>query len=247
MCPEAVDGTLSEAERRVFDRHVAGCVSCSRELEEAQRGAAWLTMLKGHTPEPPAALLAKILAGTTGAESGSASPATALNPPLRDEAAYGWGTQGVGDSLPAIVARPNAAPAWALSSVLRKVAGVFRIENARKTFQPRMAMTAAMAFVSIALTLNLTGVRLRNLRADNFTPSALRRTVADAGASAARTFQNTRVVYQVESRVSELRGEGPLADRIDRTDQATPLVESQPANGTPTDNGMVRHPGHKGL
>jgi Pyruvate/2-oxoacid:ferredoxin oxidoreductase delta subunit len=238
MCPEAVDGTLSEAERRVFDRHVAGCVSCSRELGEAQRGAAWLTMLKGHTPEPPAALLAKILAETTGAET---------NPLLRDETAQRWGTQGVGDSLPAIVAQPNAAPAWALSSVLRKAAGVFRIENARKTFQPRMAMTAAMAFVSIALTLNLTGVRLRNLRADNFTPSALRRTVADAGASAARTFQNTRVVYQVESRVSELRGEGPLADRIDRTDQATPLVESQPANGTPTDNGMVRHPGHKGL
>jgi hypothetical protein len=230
-----VDGTLSEAERRVFDRHVAGCVSCSRELEEAQRGAAWLGMLKGHTPEPPAALLAKILAETTGAET---------NPLLRDETAQRWGTQGVGDSLPAVVAGANAAPAWALSSVMRRVAGVFRVENARKTFQPRMAMTAAMAFVSIALTLNLTGVRLRNLRADNFTPSALRRTVADAGASAARTFQNTRVVYQVESRVSELRGEGPLADRVE---QPTPQTESQPANGTPTDNGMVRHPGHKGL
>ncbi len=76
-------------------------------------------------------------------------------------------------------------------------------------------MTAAMAFVSIALTLNLTGVRLKNLRASDFTPSGLRRNVVEASASAARNFQNMRVVYQVESRVSELRGEGPLAQRED--------------------------------
>ena len=107
------------------------------------------------------------------------------------------------------------APAWALTSVLRKVVDVFRIETARKTFQPRMAMTAAMAFVSIALTLNLTGVRLKNLRASDFTPSGVRRNVVEASATAARNFQNMRVVYQVESRVSELRGEGPLAQRED--------------------------------
>jgi hypothetical protein len=74
-------------------------------------------------------------------------------------------------------------------------------------FQPRVAMTAAMAFFSIALTLNLTGVRLRDVRASNFTPSALRRTVADVDASATRRFQNNREVYQVESRLSELRSD----------------------------------------
>ena len=72
MCPDAVDGTLTEAERRVFERHVAHCAGCAKEYEEAQRGAAWLGMLKGHTPEPPAALLAKILAETTGAEDARA-------------------------------------------------------------------------------------------------------------------------------------------------------------------------------
>ena len=186
MCPDAVDGTLTAAERRSFDRHVAHCPSCAKELEAAQRGAAWLGVLKGHTPEPPAALLAKILAETTGTEE---APQTAHGP--------------------IIVREP--APAWALSSVMRKLADVFRIENARATFQPRLAMTTAMAFVSIALTLNLTGVRLKNLRASDFTPSGLRRGVVEASASAARNFQNMRVVYQVESRVSELRGEGPLA------------------------------------
>jgi anti-sigma factor RsiW len=192
MCPDAVDGTLTEAERRVFDRHVAYCPNCARELEEAQRGAAWLGMLKGHTPEPPAALLAKILAETTGAEEREPMPEFVRALPVR-----------------------AVAPAWALTSVLRKVVDVFRIETARRTFQPRMAMTAAMAFVSIALTLNLTGVKLKNLRASDFTPSGIRRNVVEASASAARNFQNLRVVYQVESRVSELRGEGPLAQRED--------------------------------
>jgi anti-sigma factor RsiW len=193
MCPDAVDGTLTAAERREFERHVAQCPSCARELEEAQRGAAWLGMLKGHTPEPPAALLAKILAETTGTED----PANAMPEFVR--------------ALPVRA----VAPAWALTSVVRKVIDVFRVETARATFQPRMAMTAAMAFVSIALTLNVAGVRLKNLRASDFTPSGLRRNVAEAGASAARNFQNMRVVYQVESRVSELRGEGPLAQRED--------------------------------
>lgn len=199
MCPDAVDGTLTEAERREFERHVAHCAACAKEYEEAQRGAAWLGVLKGHTPEPPAALLAKILAETTGAET----------PLMRDETAHEWATQGV------VVPVREPAPAWALSSVLRKVADIFRIETARATFQPQMAMTAAMAFVSIALTLNLTGVRLKNLRASDFTPSGVRRNVAEASASVARNFQNMRVVYQVESRVSELRGEGPLAERED--------------------------------
>jgi anti-sigma factor RsiW len=192
MCPDAVDGTLTEVERRMFERHVAHCPNCARELDEARRGAAWLGMLKGHTPEPPAALLAKILAETTGAEEKEPMPEFVRALPVR-----------------------AVAPAWALTSVLRKVVDAFRIETARASFQPRMAMTAAMAFVSIALTLNLTGVRLKNLRASDFTPSGLRRNVVEVGASAARDFQNMRVVYQVESRVSELRGEGPLAQRED--------------------------------
>jgi hypothetical protein len=134
------------------------------------------------------------------------------------------------------------APAWALSSVLRKLTDVFRIEKARATFQPRLAMTAAMAFVSIALTLNMTGVRLKNLRASDFTPSGLRRNVAEASATAARNFQNMRVVYQVESRVSELRGEGPLAQHeyTDYTVQpgGTTQPPEQPAAPAPKRKGL---------
>ena len=43
-------------------------------------------------------------------------------------------------------------------------------------------MTAAMAVFSLALTLNMMGVRLHDVHTADFTPSGVRRTVADAGA-----------------------------------------------------------------
>ncbi|MGA7158347.1 MAG: zf-HC2 domain-containing protein [Acidobacteriaceae bacterium] len=201
MLPEAVDGMLSEAEQVAFDKHVAGCVECARELAEARRGAAWLSMLKSQAPEPPVGFLAKILAETTGAaEAGSvavAAPVVATpvwQPEIRPER-YSPKGSGVG---------------WA--AVRKLWNGAFPAGSMTATFQPRLAMTAAMAFFSIALTLNLTGVRLRDLRASNFTPSALKRTVADMDASATRMFQNNRAVYQVESRLRELRNDDSMND-----------------------------------
>jgi Putative zinc-finger len=201
MLPDAVDGLLTAEEQRAFDAHVAGCVHCSQELEAAQRGAAWLAMLKSQTPEVPAGLLTKILEGTTGV----AAPAVA--------------------QVYAPVAQ--AAPAWAISSLWRRAVGAFRVDGSRMTFQPRLAMTAAMAFFSIALTLNLTGVQLNNLHASDFTPSGLWHNASDMSASAARSFQNMRVVYQVESRVSELRNDerDSLNPDRDRT-ESTPKTET---------------------
>jgi hypothetical protein len=195
MLPDAVDGLLLAEEKRAFDAHVAGCVACSEELEGAQRGAAWLAMLKSQTPEVPAGLLTKILESTTVAPS----------------------------VAPVAVRVPAAAPAWAISSLWRRAMGAFRLDGRKTTFQPRLAMTAAMAFFSIALTLNLTGVRLTDLHASDFTPSGMQRKVSDMSASATRSFQNMRVVYQVESKVSELRG-----------DERTPLgADREPAESAP--------------
>ena len=202
MLPEAVDSLLSEAEQSAFDKHVAGCVECARELAEAQRGAAWLSMLKSQAPEPPAGLLAKILAETTGAQQynfqADAAPATSV--PV-------WATERHPFAI-----HPRTAWSTQWVAFRRQLSDVFSIESARATFQPRIAMTAAMAFFSIALTLNLAGVRLRDLRASNFTPSALMRTVANLNASATRMFQNNRAVYQVESRLSELRSDDSTGD-----------------------------------
>jgi anti-sigma factor RsiW len=187
MLPEAVDGALSSTEQAAFDKHVAGCVECARELAEAQRGRAWLGMLKAQTPDPPAHLLAKILAETSGVASAAYVPVAA-----EPEAPYDW------------TPRPVVVPSFAVRFA-HKLSGMFSLDSARATFQPRMAMTAAMAFFSIALTLNLMGVRVNNLHASSFSPSGLKRTAADMDASVTRTVQNNRMVYQVESKVSELR------------------------------------------
>jgi anti-sigma factor RsiW len=196
MLPEAVDGMLSEIEQSAFDKHVAGCVECARELAEARRGAAWLSMLKSQAPEPPAGLLAKILAETTGAVQNHAIPAAALAPFIPAHLAV----------VPEAIELQKGF-ADHRSSLRKMWDGFLATDSARTIFQPRLAMTAAMAFFSIALTLNLTGVRLRDLRASNFTPSALKRTVADMNASATRKFENNRAVYQVESRLNELHND----------------------------------------
>lgn len=236
MLPDAVDGALSPAEQRAFDKHVAGCVHCARELEEAQRGAAWLSMLKTQTPEPPANLLAKILAETTGTEASAAAVADPVAAPAFDGRVLGP------DGGWAPVA-PAAKPGWRdqVQVFRTRVLSMFALDNARVTFQPRLAMTAAMAFFSIALTLNLTGVKLSNLHASNFTPSGLRRSVADMSASATRSFQNMRVVYQVESRVSELRSDDAFSDRQPAASQTAPedrepAQQNQPQQSTPSNN-----------
>ena len=198
MLPEAVDGMLSEAEQIAFDKHVAGCMECARELAEARRGAAWLSMLKSQAPEPPAGLLAKIMAETTGAvqaETAAVAVPVSVTPTF---VAPVWEPE----VRPVVLSPRGSNSAWA--TVREFWGSTFSLNSATAIFQPRMAMTAAMAFFSIALTLNLTGVRLRDVRASNFTPSALKRSVADIDASATRMFQNNRAVYQVESRLSEL-------------------------------------------
>lgn len=74
----------------------------------------------------------------------------------------------------------------------------------RRYAEPRLLMTAAMAFFSFALTLNLTGIRLSDLR-----PAALRslmeRRLTMASTPIVRYYDHSLLVYEVESRVRELR------------------------------------------
>ena len=66
-------------------------------------------------------------------------------------------------------------------------------------------MTAAMAFFSIALTMNLAGVRLTALHASDLKPSSLRKSFWSASNQAVRYYDNLRVVYELESRVHEMQ------------------------------------------
>jgi len=62
-----------------------------------------------------------------------------------------------------------------------------------------------MAFFSIALTLNLTGVRISDFRISDLKPSNIMRSAYQAKARVVRYGDNLRVVYELESRVRDLQ------------------------------------------
>jgi hypothetical protein len=79
----------------------------------------------------------------------------------------------------------------------------------RQVMEPRLMMTVAMAFFSIALTLNLAGVKVTDLRAQDFQPSRLRANITrqyySTNEQVTKYYKNLRLVYEMESRVRELR------------------------------------------
>jgi hypothetical protein len=175
---DALDRVLSHADQAFFDRHLGGCAVCSNGFEQAQRGAAWLSMLKSPQPEPPADLVARIMSQTSR-------------------------VQAAGGRAVIHADRNRLAP---IIPFTPRPAGRSRFAHfVRVMHEPRLAMTAAMAFFSIALTLNLTGIRLDQIRAASFSPNSLKRSYYEANASAVRYYDNLKVVRVLESRVDDIR------------------------------------------
>ncbi len=204
MLADALDETLDAADQVWFERHLAGCESCRQMLAEAKQGAAWLDMLKMSPPEPSAELFDRIIAQTSAAEP------LALPVPG-----------------PQLVYAAAAVPVEALpSNVLpfrpRRRMGSFT----RLLLEPRLAMTAAMAFFSIALTMNLLGVRLNEVHASDLRPDNLRHSFFAARASAVRSYDNLRVVHVMESRLEDIQSLSDQAQPEREHPQAAP--ESQP-------------------
>jgi hypothetical protein len=221
MLADALDGTLSAADQELFDVHMAQCGPCARLLADARRGAAWLEMLRTPAPEPPAALLERILAQTSG------------NPSQAIPVAGTTLAQLQGGSVPAM------APGYATAGAAYGNVIPFRQRLRANSFgqivlQPRLAMTAAMAFFSIALTMNLTGVHPTELRASDLSPSSLKRDFTNAKASVARHYEGLRVVYELESRVHDLQtatdndasANSPSAEPI-----PSPTLRANPSDG----------------
>jgi hypothetical protein len=104
--------------------------------------------------------------------------------------------------------------------------------------QPRLAMTAAMAFFSIALTMNLTGVRLSALRASDFKPSSIMRSAYEAKAKVVRYSDNLRVVYELESRVRDLQrsSDDDGTSGSAGSTSGTPANQNSPAGQKPAGN-----------
>jgi hypothetical protein len=217
LLTDALDGLLRPEDEARFLAHKAVCPACAALYDEARKGREWLEFLSPE-PEAPAGLLERILAKTGPGH----------------KAAAGWGAS---DALP-VPAGSAAIPEF-IPSVWQQPGFFARL---RYSVQPRLMMTAAMAFFSIALTLNLAGVRLSTLRMADLRPKAVRsymeRQLTMASVPIVRYYDHLRLVYEVESRVRELRGEAEGGDNGEPQRK-----ETQPANPGETQQHPGQNPG----
>jgi len=79
--------------------------------------------------------------------------------------------------------------------------------------QPRFAMSFGMAFFTLSVTLSIAGVRPRDLRRVDLRPSAIRRTYYETQGRVVKYYENIRFVYEIESRVRQLKQAAPAEER----------------------------------
>ena len=174
---DALDGLLRPEDEAIFSSHMATCAACAAMFEEARRGREWLEFLAPE-PEVPAYLLEKILVETG---------------------------HGKLDKL-VVAGGPAAGNVLAMPPVWQRPGFAARM---RSFAEPRLLMTAAMAFFSIALTLSMMGVRFDSFRMGDLRPTAVRsvleRRIMTASTPIVRYYDHLRFVYEVESRMKELR------------------------------------------
>lgn len=154
------------------------------------------------------------------------------------------------DLVSRILDRTSGAslPQLAVAGVAQPIPPPMAHFTTRRTFRDaRMLMTAAMAFFSLALTLNLFGFRLDTLRMADLKPSALQTTVARQFYGAKKQmvsyYENIRLVYEVESKMRELRRdaetEQPAQPRKDDKQQP-----SNPQGDSHKTGGKLQTPNH---
>lgn len=207
LLADAMDGQLRPEDESTFSSHMATCASCTEMFEQVRRGREWLEFLAPE-PEVPGDLLEKILMETGHGKLDSGKLVIADGP-------------AAGNVVTMI-------PAWqrpGFKGTLRRFA------------EPRLLMTAAMAFFSIALTLSLTGIRISSIKMVDLRPSSVRsmleKRIMTASTPIIRYYDHLRFVYEMESTMRELR-------RSTQTQQSTPPAQNQTQPAAPAD-GQSHH------
>ena len=102
----------------------------------------------------------------------------------------------------------------------------------------RFATSFCMAFFSISLTLNLLGIRVTDIRHMDWHPTAIKRSVVlqytQVQAKVQRYYDNARLVYEVESRVRELK---KVTSPAQNNENNNPKPDKQNRNKPPDTSG----------
>jgi anti-sigma factor RsiW len=196
LLSDALDGVLSGGELDRFQEHAQSCPACGPLLAEAEAGRTWL---KGLTEvEPPASLVASILASTTGVDT------QRLRVPLRaTQPQISW---------------LERTQAW-LSGTFEPMLATIR--------QPRFAMSFGMAFFALSVGLTVAGVKPADLRQISLRPAAIRRTYYATQAKVVRSYENARIVYEFEARLREIRRNMQPAEPAPEKRKASPNDTTQ--------------------
>lgn len=185
LLADALDGLLRPEDEATFTNHMATCASCTELFEQARRGREWLEFLSPE-PEVPAGLLDKILAQTEHGKTGHGKIDTA-------RLAVAGGAALPANVIPII-------PAWQRPGLAARF---------RRFAEPRLLMTAAMAFFSIGLTLSMTGVHISAIKMADLRPSTVRsqleKRIATASTPIVRYYDHLRFVYEMESTMRQIR------------------------------------------
>ena len=178
LVSDALDGVLTGAKLDGFQAHARTCAACGPLLAEVEAGRNWLKDLT--EAEPPVSLVTNILASTTGVD-----------------------TQRLRVNVSASQGASSYSPSWweraqaHISGAIQPIWGTVR--------QPRFAMSFGMAFFSLSVALSVLGVKPADLRSISLRPAAIRHTYYNTQARVVRYYENIRFVYEVESRVRELK------------------------------------------
>src|SRR6202035_2404970 len=116
--------------------------------------------------------------------------------------------------------------------------------------QPRFAMSFGMAFFALSVGLTVAGVKPADLRQISLRPSAIRHTYYATQARVVHYYENVRIVYEVESRVRELKRtvapaepgrkeSRPAKQKDDKNDTTQQPEQKQERNYSQTDNHLI--------
>jgi hypothetical protein len=219
LLTDALDNLLSGTELERFQAHARSCRTCGPLLAEAEAGRKWL---KGLTEvEPPASLVANILASTTGVDT------QRLRVPVR-------------------VAQPHVS--W-WERVQASVSGYFEPIWATVR-QPRFAMSFGMAFFALSVGLTVVGVKPADLRQISLRPTAIRHTYYATQARVVHYYENVRVVYELQAAVRRIKRNAepaepgrketrPAKPKNDKNDTTQQPEQKQERNYSQTENHLV--------
>jgi len=219
LLTDALDGVLKGQELDRFQAHASKCKACGPLLAEVEAGRGWL---KGLTEvEPPASLVASILASTTGVDT---------------------------QRLRATATLPQPRISW-MEHVQAAVSGYLQ-PFWLTVRQPRFAMSFGMAFFALSVGLTVMGVKPADVTQISLRPAAIRHTYYATQARVVRYVDNVRAVYELQAAIRGVKrnltpaepGPGktaPVRPKRDTNDTTQQPEQKQERNYSQTDNHLI--------